>query len=204
LFFLNWAGKILLAPFLKIISMEKKSNGFVTRLLGGIERVGNKLPHPGALFALFAVGIIILSGITSLFTISTVHPGTGQTIEPVNLMSQEGLHLIMTNMVTNFTSFAPLGTVLVAMLGIGITEASGLMSTGLRLLVISAPKRLLTFAIVFAGILSNTASEVGYVVLVPLGGNDFSGGWAKSHCRYCGSLCRGVRWLFGQSSPGYD
>jgi aminobenzoyl-glutamate transport protein len=153
--------------------MEKKSNGFVTRLLGGIERVGNKLPHPGALFALFAVGIIILSGITSLFTISTVHPGTGQTIEPVNLMSQEGLHLIMTNMVTNFTSFAPLGTVLVAMLGIGITEASGLMATGLRLLVISAPKRLLTFAIVFAGILSNTASEVGYVVLVPLGGMIF-------------------------------
>jgi aminobenzoyl-glutamate transport protein len=62
---------------------------------------------------------------------------------------------------------------LVALLGIGIAEASGLMSTGLRLLVISAPKNLLTFAIVFTGILSNTASEVGYVVLVPLGGMIF-------------------------------
>lgn len=153
--------------------MENNKKGFVARFLGAIERVGNKLPHPGALFAIFAVGIIFLSGITSLFSISAIHPGTGQIIEPVNLLSQKGLHMIMTNMVTNFTSFAPLGTVLVALLGIGITEASGLMSTGLRLLVISAPRSLLTFAIVFAGILSNTASEVGYVVLVPLGGMIF-------------------------------
>ena len=68
--------------------MENKSKGFVTRLLGGIERVGNKLPHPGALFAIFAVGIIFLSGITSLFSISVIHPCTGQLIEPVNLLSQ--------------------------------------------------------------------------------------------------------------------
>jgi aminobenzoyl-glutamate transport protein len=32
----------------------------------------------------------------------------------------------------------------------------------------SAPRRLLTMVIVFAGVLSNTASEVGYVLLVPL------------------------------------
>lgn len=147
--------------------------GFVTRLLGGIERVGNKLPHPGALFALFAVVIIFLSWIVSMLGATAIHPGTGETIEAVNLMSRNGLHLIITHMVTNFTSFAPLGTVLVALLGIGIAESSGLMSTGLRLLVISAPRKLLTFAIVFAGILSNTASEVGYVVLVPLGGMIF-------------------------------
>lgn len=153
--------------------MTEQRSGFVAGMLGAIERVGNKLPHPGALFAYFAFGIIILSGIVSLFGVTAVHPGTGQTIEVFNLFSREGLHMIMTGMVTNFTSFAPLGTVLVALLGIGIAEASGLMSTGLRLLVISAPKKLLTFAIVFAGILSNTASEVGYVVLVPLGGMIF-------------------------------
>ena len=153
--------------------MEQKSSGILAWFLGGIEKFGNKLPHPGTLFALFAVFIIILSGIASLFDISATHPGTGEIVRPVNLLSQEGLHLIMTRMVTNFTSFAPLGTVLVAMLGIGVTEASGLMSTGLRLLVISAPKRLLTFAIVFTGILSNAASEVGYVVLVPLAGMIF-------------------------------
>ncbi len=154
--------------------MTTKSNqGLTARFLNVIERVGNKLPHPGALFAYFALGIIVLSGIVSAFNISAVHPGTGETITALNLMSKEGLHRIMTGMVTNFTSFAPLGTVLVALLGIGIAESSGLMSTALRLLVISAPRQLLTFSIVFAGILSNTASEVGYVVLVPLGGMIF-------------------------------
>lgn len=153
--------------------MNKQDTGFVAGMLGAIERVGNKLPHPGALFAYFAMGIIVLSGLISFFNVTAVHPGTGETIEVFNLVSREGLHMILKGMVTNFTSFAPLGTVLVALLGIGIAEASGLMSTGLRLLVISAPKNLLTFSIVFAGILSNTASEVGYVVLVPLGGMIF-------------------------------
>ena len=153
--------------------MNNQNSGFVAGMLGAIERVGNKLPHPGALFAYFAMGIIVLSGLVSFFDVTALHPGTGETIRVFNLMSREGLHMIMTGMVTNFTSFAPLGTVLVALLGIGIAEASGLMSTGLRLLVISAPKNLLTFAIVFAGILSNTAREVGYVVLVPLGGMIF-------------------------------
>lgn len=153
--------------------MDNNKKGMIARMLGAIERVGNKLPHPGTLFAIFAVGIVFLSGIASLFNVTAVHPGTGEDVEVVNLVSQRGLHMIMTNMVVNFTSFAPLGTVLVALLGIGIAESSGLMSTGLRLLVISAPKKLLTFAIVFAGILSNTASEVGYVVLVPLGGMIF-------------------------------
>ncbi len=153
--------------------MGNSNIGAVNRMLGAIERVGNKLPHPATLFAMFAFAIIVISGIAAWFDVSAVHPGTGERVHAFNLMSREGLHMIMTGMVVNFTSFAPLGTVLVALLGIGVAESSGLMSTGLRLLVLSAPKKLLTFAIVFAGILSNTASEVGYVVLVPLGGMIF-------------------------------
>lgn len=153
--------------------MGNENNTAVNRMLGAIERVGNKLPHPATLFAMFALAIIVISGIAAWFNVSAVHPGTGERVFAFNLMSREGLHMIMTGMVVNFTSFAPLGTVLVALLGIGVAESSGLMSTGLRLLVLSAPKKLLTFAIVFAGILSNTASEVGYVVLVPLGGMIF-------------------------------
>ncbi|MYI74678.1 MAG: AbgT family transporter, partial [Acidobacteria bacterium] len=68
-----------------------------------------------------------------------------------------------------------LGTVLVAMLGIGVMEASGLIAAALRMLVLSAPARLLTFVIVLAGVLSNAASEIGYVLLVPLGGIIFLG-----------------------------
>jgi aminobenzoyl-glutamate transport protein len=115
-----------------------------------------------------ALLVIVASFVAAQFDLVVIHPGTGEEIRPVNLMSLAGLHRILTQMVTNFTSFAPLGTVLVAMLGIGIAEGSGLIGAALRLLVISAPKRLLTFVLVLAGVLSNTASEIGYVLLVPL------------------------------------
>ena len=147
--------------------------GWMARFLTVIEKVGNALPHPGTLFALMAFLVVLASWVTSWFHLEVIHPGTGETISPVNLLSVTGLHRILTNMVTNFTSFAPLGTVLVAMLGIGIAEGSGLIGAALRLLVMSAPKRLLTFVIVFAGVLSNTASEIGYVLLVPLAASIF-------------------------------
>lgn len=149
-------------------SVKSKKSG-INRFLEIVEKVGNTLPHPATLFALFAILVLFLSWFVSLFDLSVTHPGTGETVTPLNLISVEGLHLIVTEMVNNFTSFAPLGTVLVSMLGIGIAESSGLIGTALRLMVISAPRKLLTFVIVFAGILSNTASEVGYVLLVPLG-----------------------------------
>ncbi len=140
----------------------------VNRFLRVIEKGGNALPHPATLFALLAMLVVVLSGIAARLDLSVVHPGTGAMVEPVSLFSIPGLHRILTSLVTNFTSFAPLGTVLVAMLGIGVAEASGLIGACLKLLVLSAPKRLLTFVIVLAGVLSNTASELGYVLLVPL------------------------------------
>lgn len=147
---------------------KEKPKGFVDKFLHYVEKVGNALPHPATLFAIFAVLALILSWVASQFDLSVTHPGTGELIHPVNLLSVHGLHMILTNMVSNFTGFAPLGVVLVAMLGIGVAEGSGLIGTALRLMVLSSPKRILTFVVVFAGILSNTASEVGYVLLVPL------------------------------------
>lgn len=142
---------------------------FANKFLKFIEIGGNALPHPATLFAIMAVLVVIGSGIVSLFDVSVLHPGTGETIKPVNLMSVAGLHWIILNLVGNFAGFAPLGTVIVSLLGIGIAESSGLMSAGLRLLILKAPERLLTFVVVFAGVLSNMASEIGYVVLIPLG-----------------------------------
>lgn len=149
-------------------SVPQEKTGVFSRFLSVIERVGNALPHPATLFALFAALVVVLSGVFSLFDLSATNPATGEVIRPVNLISVEGLHMILTEMIDNFTGFAPLGTVLVAMLGIGVAEGSGLIGAGLRLLVLSAPRHLLTFVIVMAGVLSNTASEVGYVLLVPL------------------------------------
>ncbi|HRX52093.1 MAG TPA: AbgT family transporter [Candidatus Krumholzibacteria bacterium] len=143
--------------------------GPVARFLGVVETLGNALPHPATLFAGLAGLVVLASGVFAALNLEAVHPGTGETIRPVSLLSLHGLHRILTEMVTNFTGFAPLGTVLVSMLGIGVAERSGLIGTALRLVVLSAPRGLLTFLIVFSGILSNTASEVGYVLLVPLG-----------------------------------
>ena len=151
------------------------ANRALTLFLASVERGGNALPHPGTLFALLAGLIIVISAFASMTGIEVIHPGTGELIQPVSLATIAGLHRILTEMVTNFTSFAPLGTVLVSMLGIGVMESSGLIGAALRLLVLSAPKRLLTFVIVLAGVLSNTASEIGYVLLVPLGGIIFLG-----------------------------
>lgn len=147
-----------------------KKRSFVDRLLNTTERVGNALPHPATLFLLFAVSVLVLSLVAHLFDWSGVHPGTGEEVHVVNLLSKEGFHRILLELVDNFTGFAPLGIVLVAMLGIGIAEGSGLIAALIRLLVLSAPKRLLTFVLVFAGIVSNVASDVGYVLLIPLAG----------------------------------
>jgi aminobenzoyl-glutamate transport protein len=142
----------------------------IDRFLVTIEKGGNALPHPATLFALLATLVVIASGIASWLGVSAQHPATGEPIAVVNLLSIEGLHRIATSLVTNFTGFAPLGTVLVALLGIGVAEHSGLIGASLRLLVLSSPRFLLTPVLVFAGVMSNMASEIGYVLLVPLAG----------------------------------
>ena len=138
--------------------------------LNSVERVGNALPHPASLFGMFALLILVFSAIFGAIGTQAVDPVTGEVYKAVNLLSKEGLHRILIDMVTNFTSFAPLGIVIVAMLGIGLAEDSGLIAVMIRSLVIYSPLKLLTFIIVLAGILSNLASSVGYVLLVPLAG----------------------------------
>ncbi|MGB2078270.1 MAG: AbgT family transporter [Vibrio sp.] len=148
----------------------------ISRFLDGVEYLGNLLPHPITLFALFCLGILLLSGVAGYFGVSVADPrpegapgrAADGMIQVVSLLNAEGLQLILTNLVKNFTGFAPLGTVLVAMLGVAIAEHSGLLSAAMRGLVMGASKRMVTMTVVFAGIISNTASELGYVVLIPL------------------------------------
>jgi aminobenzoyl-glutamate transport protein len=147
---------------------EATRRTLLSRFLTVVERGGNTLPHPATLFAIMAVLVVLASAVAAQFDLTVVHPGTRKPIQPVSLLSIAGLHRIMTELVTNFTGFAPLGTVLVAMLGIAVAEGSGLIGAGLKLLVLGAPRQLLTVAVVFAGIMSNTGGEVGYVLLIPL------------------------------------
>jgi aminobenzoyl-glutamate transport protein len=143
---------------------------WIDRFLNVVEKGGNALPHPATLFAILALVVILLSWLTSQFELVVAHPVSGEEIRPVNLLSIAGLHRILTGLITNFTGFAPLGTVLVSLIGIGVAEHSGLIGAALRQLILSAPRFLLTPIVVFAGVMSNMASEIGYVLLVPLAG----------------------------------
>lgn len=155
---------------------EIAHTGWFVRFLNVVERLGNLLPHPVTLFAIFCLAVILISGIAGYFDLSVVDPrplgakGTSPDglIHVVSLMDAEGLRLIVSKLVTNFTGFTPLGTVLVALLGVGIAERSGMLSAAMRLLVIGASRRLVTMVVIFAGIISNTAAELGYVVLIPM------------------------------------
>ena len=157
---------------------EPEQRKAFTRFLDTVEWLGNLLPHPVTLFALFCMAVIVGSGVASYFGLQVDDPrpegargrGPEGIIEVVSLLNAAGLRRILENLVDNFVNFVPLGTVLVAMLGVGVAEKSGLLGAAIRAVVLRAPRRLVTFVIVFAGVLSNTASEMGYVVLVPLAG----------------------------------
>ncbi|MDD2633733.1 MAG: AbgT family transporter [Bacteroidales bacterium] len=139
-------------------------------VLGVVERVGNALPHPAALFAIFALVTLLLSLMGYYLQWQGINPGTGETVRIVNLLSRDGLHKILLEMVDSYTGFAPLGIVMVAMLGIGVAESSGLIKASINLLLVKAPKNSITFFIVFTGILSNIASDLGYILIIPLAG----------------------------------
>jgi aminobenzoyl-glutamate transport protein len=150
--------------------MQKNKTSLMSRFLNLVEKGGNALPHPASLFGILALLALLFSGIGHWLGWSALHPATGEQVEIINLLSKEGLHRIILGMVHNYTSFAPLGIVMVALLGIGIAESSGLISAAIRLLVLKSPGKLLTFVIVLAGIISNMASDLGYVLIIPLGG----------------------------------
>lgn len=157
--------------------MSKNPNkiSLYNRCLNGIERVGNGLPHPIILFAIFSGLIVALSALCAALGVSAtgnlVSGGELKetTVTAVSLLTKEGLQYMFTGAVKNFTTYAPLGMVLVAMLGVGVAEQSGMIDSLLKNLVKATPAKLLTPMIVFLGVMSNIASDAGYVILIPLG-----------------------------------
>lgn len=147
------------------------------KFLDGVEIVGNKLPHPVTIFLIFSALVVLASALAAKAGLSVeftkidnkTFESAVTTVTAVSLLSPDGIRYMFESAVKNFTGFAPLGTVLVAMLGVGVAEGTGLIQALLRKLVISTPKRLITLVVVFAGVMSNVASDAGYVVLVPLG-----------------------------------
>lgn len=153
---------------------EEKSGG----LLAGIERVGNALPHPAMIFVIMIVLLAIIAQVCASAGVSVnfydAKAEEEATISAVSLLNPDGIRYMFSSMVDNFTSFAPLGVVLVAMLGVGVAEHAGFFDAGLKRMLSNVPSLILTAAVVFAGIVSNIASDAGYVVVIPLGAMIFA------------------------------
>lgn len=155
---------------------DSEKQGSLTGFLGTIERVGNAVPHPAIIFLILIGIIVVLSVIFGLLGTSVTYEGydvaLGDIVEQHatvrSLLSPDGIRFMLTTPVANFLAFTGVGVILVAMIGVGLAEESGLIATLVRKLVAIAPKGIFTFMIVAVGVLSSIAADAGYLVLVPL------------------------------------
>jgi hypothetical protein len=152
-----------------------EAKGSLDRLLDTIERVGNKVPHPAIIF-FYLIGIVIaLSAIFGVLGTTVTYDGydyaTGTIVEQTSsvrsLLAPDGIRFMVTSPVANFLGFTGVGVILVAMIGVGLAEESGLIATLVRKLVAIAPASIFTFMIVMVGVVSSIAADAGYLVLVP-------------------------------------
>jgi aminobenzoyl-glutamate transport protein len=141
-----------------------------TRILRSVERVGNMLPDPAVLFIVLLFVVWIMSWLLSYVTFDVFHPATKERIEVINQLSGDNFVQFLSTMVTRFMTFGPVGVVLVAMLGIGVAEHTGFIDTSIRALLNVTAKWLLTPMVILVGIVSHTAVDAGYVLVIPLGG----------------------------------
>ena len=153
-------------------SSAPEASGF----LATIERVGNMVPHPAIIFFLLIAIVIVLSVIFAALGTTVTYEGfdeaagdiVQQTTAVRSLLSADGIRFMLTSPVANFLGFTGVGVILVAMIGVGLAEESGLIATLVRKLVAIAPRSIFTFMIVMVGVLSSIAADAGYLVLVPL------------------------------------
>jgi aminobenzoyl-glutamate transport protein len=138
--------------------------------------VGNAVPHPVIIFFILIGIVIVLSVIFGLMGTTVTFDGydyaTNEIVEQTatvrSLLSPDGIRFMVTSPVANFLGFTGVGVILVAMIGVGLAEESGLIATLVRKMVAAAPRSIFTFMIVMVGVLSSIAADAGYLVLVPL------------------------------------
>lgn len=163
------------------VQQTEKKSGIFEKFLNLVEVGGNKLPHPVAMFFGFFIISLLLSKLLAMMGVSVTYQeivtGKGvvdKTTTVRDMLTVDGLRLVLTSVVKNFTGHAALGSIVVAMLGVGLAEGSGLMNALIKKVVLSTPKNMVSAIVVFAGVMSNVASDAGYVVLIPLGGVIFA------------------------------
>ena len=143
------------------------------RAIGLIERIGNLLPHPFWLFWIMALLLGIVSWVLSAAGVSVTLPESNEVVEVKNLLSTDGLKYAIESALDNFASFPPLAVVLVVLLGVSVAEKSGVLEALIRLTIIRLPKRWVTFAIAFSGMIAHIMGDAAYLVMIPLGAMAF-------------------------------
>ncbi|WP_144463691.1 AbgT family transporter [Siminovitchia fortis] len=145
-----------------------KKRNFFQGFLDKIEKGGNKLPDILTIFLILTGVILVASLVAGLLGWEAVNPATNETITAINLLNSEGIVNILTSVVSNFMEFPPLGMVLVAMIGVGLAETTGLISALMKRTVLMAPAVLVLPIIIFVGIVGNAAADAAFVVLPPV------------------------------------
>lgn len=173
-----------------------RSMALLLGFLRGVERFGNKLPHPFWLFTIMAALVVALSAVLNALGVSAVSPVDGETIRVKSLLTSEGVSTVVGDAVDNFAQFPPLALIIVVMLGVSVAEQSGLLNAMLRGSVTRVPAKYLTFVVALTGISGSVASDAAYVVLIPLGALVF-----KAVGR---SPILGLVVAFGSISAGYN
>ncbi len=149
---------------------ESSPRPTLMRLLDAVERIGNRLPDPAVLFALLLLVVMVLSAWLSSFAFEQIDPRSGTPVVVKNMLQGDNLTAFFSQMVQVFVGFHPLGVVLVAMLGIGVADHAGFIRAGLKALLAVTARRLLTPMLITVAIVSHTAADAGYVLVIPLGG----------------------------------
>lgn len=144
--------------------------GLIVKALDLLEWMGNKLPDPAVLFLL---GLIITWGLSAYLSgmeFTEVKPGQTEPVKVTNMLTLDNFATFLTSMVDEFAKFPPLGIVLVALLGVAVAEHSGFINACLKSMLDVAPKALLTPILILVAIISHTAADAGYVLVIPIGG----------------------------------
>lgn len=127
------------------------------------------MPHPATMFFLLTLAVILLSWIFDIYGLSVIQPQTGEEIRVQSLLSPEGIRWMLRNAISNFTGFAPLGMVIIAMFGIGVAEHSGYIQACIRGGLKNRPdKRGVIAWVIGLGLLSNVVGDAGYIILLPI------------------------------------
>ena len=132
--------------------------------------------HPALLLFVLTIIIMVVSSVGSILNLETtyynVNSVTGELETVVvtinNLFNRSGIQYLVSNMLPNFINFAPLGTLILGLMGVGVAYKSGFLNSFFKMIIKDKPRKLFTFLVVFLGVISSMFFEVGYVILIPI------------------------------------